>query len=31
MMGLGLKNFLHTTPKVDKNLKFNENHEFTIL
>lgn len=31
LIGLGLKNFMETTPNVDKTLRFNENHEFTIL
>lgn len=31
LTALGLQNLANFSPKVDKTLKFNENHEFTIL
>lgn len=31
LAALGLKNLLEFTPKVNKKLRFNSNHEFTIL
>lgn len=31
LTALGLKNLVEFSPKVDKTLRFNENHEFTIL